>query len=284
MSNKPEDPSQTDTTPATPLSDEGQPAPLAPMAWPDYGAARGMPWRTEPEIDSERQRFLADCRICRPFWQRDVYPFAGIQLARADIEWLLATHEDEGLVGPVVQNWVDEVPASLIEAGTEDGLGASLAAGDLQQLAVDLLLRGVIEGSGQNEVPEDGAGDGGEDDPQVTRWGLDLRGAQLAHVNLRSLPLDSTWGGLGKDWWDRATSEQRDAAALHLEGADLHDVWMRQAELRRAHLQRANLRGAHLTMADLREASLEAADLSGARCMRVSLFRADLHEALHASS
>jgi uncharacterized protein YjbI with pentapeptide repeats len=241
-----------------------------------------MPWRTEPEVDAQRQRFLSDCRTRRPPWQADGSPFGGIRLARADIEWLLATHEDQGVVGPVVQNWVDEVPASLCEAGGEgeDELGAPLAGADLQSVAMDLLLRGMQWASGQHEAPKQGGEEGGEDDPQVIRWGLDLRGAQLEGEDLSALPLDSTWGGLDGDWWDRATTEQRDAAALHLEGADLHDVWLRQACLRRAHLQRANLRGAHLTDADLREARLEEADLSGARCMRVSLFRADLHGAL----
>jgi uncharacterized protein YjbI with pentapeptide repeats len=282
VSDTPDASNHMDPPAARPARDDEQPISGGDTAWSDYWAARGTPWRTEPEVDAQRQRFLADCRTRRPSWQLDGFPFGGIRLARADIEWLLATHEDQGVVGPVVQNWVDEVPASLCEAGGEgeDGLGAPLAGADLQSVAMDLLLRGMQWASGQHEAPKEGGEEGGEDDPQLTRWGLDLRGAQLDGEDLSALPLDSTWGGLDKDRWRRATTEQRDAAALHLEGADLHDVWLRQARLRRAHLQRANLRGAHLTDADLREARLEAADLSGARGMRVSLFRADLHGAL----
>src|SRR5262249_15483517 len=158
--------------------------------------------------------FLAGCRTRRPSWQRDGLPFAGIQLARSDIEWLLATHEDQGLVGPVVQDWVDE----------------------------DWVDEDWVDEDWVDEAPTEG----GEDDPQVSRWCLDLRGARLADEDLSALPLDSTWGGLWGDWWDGATAEQRDAAAVHLEGADLHDVWLRDAHLCRAHLERANLRGAHL--------------------------------------
>ena len=27
-------------------------------SWPDYWAAQGMPWRTDPEVDEERRRFF----------------------------------------------------------------------------------------------------------------------------------------------------------------------------------------------------------------------------------
>jgi hypothetical protein len=34
--------------------------------WKAYWMAQGMPWRTEPEIDEERQRQLNSCRVFLP--------------------------------------------------------------------------------------------------------------------------------------------------------------------------------------------------------------------------
>src|SRR5215469_11795519 len=50
----------------------------------------GQPWRTEPEIDGERQRFLSERRASGAVsWWRS-YAFAGIRLTRTDVEWLSA--------------------------------------------------------------------------------------------------------------------------------------------------------------------------------------------------
>src|SRR6266567_5159042 len=66
-------------------------------AWREYWGKLGHPWRTEPEIDAERQMYLSQRRNIIPDVQKDIYPFSGIKLGRADVEWLLATHEN----GPV---------------------------------------------------------------------------------------------------------------------------------------------------------------------------------------
>src|SRR3989442_9373931 len=63
-------------------------------------------WRTEPGIDTERQKFLADCLAITPDIQQGIYPFKDIKLTRADIEWLLITHE--GGRGPVDWNDVQQ--------------------------------------------------------------------------------------------------------------------------------------------------------------------------------
>ncbi|HEY7984997.1 MAG TPA: hypothetical protein VID73_12555, partial [Ktedonobacterales bacterium] len=72
-------------------------------AWQAYWAANGMPWRTEPEIDDARQRFLAERRHVTPDIERGIYAFrdenGGIKLTRTDVEWLLATHESGGVRG-----------------------------------------------------------------------------------------------------------------------------------------------------------------------------------------
>ncbi len=73
-------------------------------AWGAYWKAKGQPWRWEPEIDKERQKYLAQRRSIEPDWKQDIHPFKDIKLTRADVEWLLATHEDGR--GPV--DWSDE--------------------------------------------------------------------------------------------------------------------------------------------------------------------------------
>ena len=61
--------------------------------WKVYWKAQGQPWRTEPEIDVERQKYLDERRSIMPDIKQGVYPFKNIKLSRADVEWLLATHE-----------------------------------------------------------------------------------------------------------------------------------------------------------------------------------------------
>jgi uncharacterized protein YjbI with pentapeptide repeats len=70
--------------------------------WKAYWREQGMPWRTEPEIDPKRQAELAGRRQIVANAEIGEYPFKGMSLIRADVEWLLATHESEGLIGPVL--------------------------------------------------------------------------------------------------------------------------------------------------------------------------------------
>ena len=81
-----------------------RPATDDPKAWQAYWEAQGWPWRTEPEIDVERQKYLAERRVIVPDIEQGIYPFKDIKLSRADVEWLLATHENGR--GPV--DWSDE--------------------------------------------------------------------------------------------------------------------------------------------------------------------------------
>src|SRR5262249_54340451 len=66
-----------------------------------------MPWRTEPELPPERQRLLHDRRApaaaMPTTFTGSAYPFEGVALDRADVEWLLATHENGR--GPI--DWAD---------------------------------------------------------------------------------------------------------------------------------------------------------------------------------
>ncbi|TMD28316.1 MAG: pentapeptide repeat-containing protein, partial [Chloroflexi bacterium] len=58
------------------------------------GQAHLAPWRTEPEIGQERQEQLSRYLATTPDITRGIYPFKGVKLSRADVEWLLAAHEN----------------------------------------------------------------------------------------------------------------------------------------------------------------------------------------------
>jgi hypothetical protein len=45
-----------------------------------------MAWRTEPEIDEERRRYLVERRAIRPDIEKGIYPFKDEKLDRADVE------------------------------------------------------------------------------------------------------------------------------------------------------------------------------------------------------
>ena len=68
--------------------------------WKTYWEQQGQPWRTEPEINPERQHYLTERRNITPNIEQGIYPFQDVQLTHADIEWLLATYE-EGC-GPIL--------------------------------------------------------------------------------------------------------------------------------------------------------------------------------------
>jgi uncharacterized protein YjbI with pentapeptide repeats len=169
-----------------------------PDAWRTYWQALSQPWRAKPEVDLKRQAELARRRDVVPDIQRGIYPFEWMKLSRADVEWLLATHENGR--GPVI--WGDE--------GQQD------------------------------------------------RKGLDLRGADLQGEDLSGLPLVRMQGGLsqGTDWND-ATAEQRETAAVHLEGTSLRGANLKGAILNNAHLEGADLRTVHLEGATLNYTHLE---------------------------
>src|SRR5205823_13303687 len=93
--------SEPDGTKATTIE---RPATNDPEAWKAYWEKQGQPWRTEPEIDQERQKYLAERRSIMPDIEQGIYPFKDVKLSRADVEWLLATHENGR--GPV--DWSDE--------------------------------------------------------------------------------------------------------------------------------------------------------------------------------
>lgn len=107
-------------------------------AWKVFWEAQGQSWRREPEIDLERQKYLSNQRAIKPDIKQGIYPFKDIQLSRADVEWLLATHENGR--GPV--DWSDQTQHARYGA---DLRGANLNDTDLSELPL-ARLRGGLTG------------------------------------------------------------------------------------------------------------------------------------------
>ena len=103
-------------------------------AWLAYWQEQNQLWRTEPEIRLERRTELGKRRALVPDVEKGIYPFKGMELERADVEWLLATHDG----GPV--KWSDET-----ERGREglDVRGADLQHANLHQLPLTRLRGGL---------------------------------------------------------------------------------------------------------------------------------------------
>jgi uncharacterized protein YjbI with pentapeptide repeats len=218
-----------------------KPAPL-PAAddrkgWHAHWQAQGQPWRTEPEIEQKRQAELDRCRTIVPDIENGIYPFKKLKLDRADIEWLLATHEN-GL-GPI--DWSD------LNQRTRQGLdlrGTNLHQVDLHGLPLAGLCCGLTEDEWlrANEAQRTQA------ITHMDRVRLDkalLQGANLVEADLQNASLV------------RTSLEKAEIYKAQLEKANLHSARLVKAGLIEAHLQEANLRQADLRGADLREARLE---------------------------
>lgn len=189
-------------------------------------------WRTEPEIDGERQAFLTERRSITPDIELGIYPFKDIKLSRADVEWLLATHENGR--GPV--DWND---ASQQEREGMDLRGADLRSVDLSGLPLARMNAGGFY------------------------WNyatIELHKAALAHFEGASLFSAHLEGALLK----YAHLENADLSETHLENANLRSAHLERAWLSNAHLERANLRFAHLEGAYLGNVHLEGANLGSA--------------------
>jgi len=106
-------------------------------AWIAYWKSQGQEWRIEPEIDKKRQDELDEYRKVPPDIEKGLYPFNDIILDRADVEWLLATHENGR--GPV--DWSDE---SQRERKGLDLRGADLRYANLSKLPLAGMIGGLL--------------------------------------------------------------------------------------------------------------------------------------------
>jgi len=210
-------------------------------AWRIYWQQLGQPWRTEPEINEERQKDLAErCEIA-PDIEKGIYPFKNIKLSRADVEWLLATHEHGR--GPV--DWAKEQDR---ERSGLDMRGADFRQTDLRGLPLANLIGGLDYYEHQDATEEH------IKEAAVHMEGGVLYGAQLQGANLAGAQLE------GANFYE-AQLEGANLREAHLEGTNLVMTQLRRAILAQAQLEKANFRGAQLERADLREAHLEGANL-----------------------
>ncbi len=182
--------------------------------WRAYWRAQNQPWRTEPEIDQKRQAELGQRRAIVPNIEKGIYPFKGMKLGRADVEWLLATHENGR--GPV--NWSDE---SQWERVGLDLRGTDLREVDLSGLLLARLRGGLNRSEWLRATFEQG---------KIAQTQFEKANLSLAHLEGACL------------YW------------AHLEGADLSRAHLEKADLYGAHLEGAYFHGAHLEGTSLRNA------------------------------
>ncbi len=203
--------------------------------WRAYWKAHNQPWRTEPEIDTKRQKELAQRRDIVPNIEKGIYPFKGMKLSRADVEWLLATHENGR--GPV--DWSDE--------SQRKRRGLDLRSTDLRQVNLHNLPLARILGG----LPWD-------------EWDVATpEQREMATVHMEDA--DLRWAHLERAYLSGTHLERANLRGAHMTRAFLIWVHLEDADLRWAHLERADLDVAHLERADLRGARLGGAELEGAR-------------------
>lgn len=214
--------------------------------WNNYWKAHGQPWRLEPEIDDERKKYLAERLSIIPDIEQGMYPFKDIKLNRAEVEWLLATHENGR--GPV--DWTDESQRNRTGL---DLRGADLSKVDLHDLP---LVRSRCGLAWSLETPE-----------QLDMAGTHLEGANLCGAHLEGANFRGSY--FGKSDLSRAHMEEVELSRAHMEEAILRDVNMEKAILVRTHLEGALLSRAHL----------EGTNLHGTHFERALLYKAHLEGA-----
>ncbi|MEO8954886.1 MAG: pentapeptide repeat-containing protein [Ktedonobacteraceae bacterium] len=211
---------------------------VSPYIWP------GTPWRTEPLIASERQAYLASRRAITANSAAGIYPFNDIKLSRADVEWLLATQEEQRVA-------IDEVGNPQHASFGLDLRGANLEQVNLSNLPLARLV------GGRNWLVYPSATTEQRALASIHLAGADLGGAHLEDAFLGDAHMEECF--LGGAFLDKAYLE-----GAHLEGADLEGAHLEGANLLGAHLEGANLESAHLEGANLARAHLEGANLAGA--------------------
>lgn len=196
-----------------------------------YWGERGQPWRTEPEIGEERRRELGSRREIIPDVERGEYPFRGMRLDRADIEWLLATHENgRGPVDPT-------------DEAQKDRLGLDLRGADLSYVRLSDLPLARTAGRASTTGYQD----------------LTFEQRRTAAINLRCAMLVGTH--LEDSLLDYVDLSDADLTGCHLEGASLWAANLREANCDGAHFEGADLWNAHLDGAFLNRAYFQEARL-----------------------
>jgi uncharacterized protein YjbI with pentapeptide repeats len=230
-------------------------------AWEAFWREQGQPWRTEPEIDTERQKYLTERRAIMPDIELGIYPFKDIEpkLTRADVEWLLATHENGR--GPI--DWSDESQRGRIGV---DLRGAELDNIDLNHLPLARMRGGLTV----------------KEWPMVTIEQRKLITIHLQKANLVGAHLqeaDIAGAQLQEADLREAHMQKANLVGAHLQKADLGEAQLPEANLMGAHLQKANLVYAQMQKAYLWHVQMQEADLRNAQMQEAYLYQAQLQKA-----
>ncbi|MFL5653541.1 MAG: pentapeptide repeat-containing protein [Ktedonobacteraceae bacterium] len=232
--------------------------------WKAYWKEQGQPWRTEPAIDEERQQQLLSNYQGSVDTERGKYPFKGVRLSRADVEYLLAMEEQKSA----------ELSPRGGTAGKQhrsfglDLRGVDLSHVNLSNLPLMRLHAGLSLKEGRHATVEQSRA-AAANLAKADLSNAQLQGAQLSRVSLDEAVLVETHlegADLGK-----ASLKQAILAGTHLERADLTKAQLEGSTLLEAHLEGAMLQGAYLDGANLFEAHLEGARLVGAHLEGTSL-------------
>jgi uncharacterized protein YjbI with pentapeptide repeats len=229
--------------------------------WRRHWRAAAQPWRTEPAIDDERARELDDRHREGGDGRRCAYDLTGLELTRADVEWLVADHpgrpcgEALQLVGAILTRLdLSELPLS----------GADLRGADLEGAN---LQRAVLRGADLT-----GARLAGAECQQARMEDANLEGANLEGAGLM-------WAHLERAQLAHAHLQRASLPDAHLEGADLLEAHLEDAYLGGVYLSGANLLGAHLERSRLLWGRLDSTGLAGTELRGAALWRADLRGA-----
>jgi uncharacterized protein YjbI with pentapeptide repeats len=215
-------------------------------AWYTYWKAQSQSWRTEPEIDTKRQKELDGCRAITPDIERGIYPFNGMKLSRADVEWLLATHENGR--GPI--DWSDEKQ--------REREGLDLRGADVSHANLGKLPLARLRGSTKLQAGQliDYTRESAMHAEDTSFAEAHLEGAYLSLAHLKEALF----------------------AEAHLEGANLSGAFLEGTNFIHAHLEDASLSGAHLEGAHFMLAQMRSAHLSGAHLERADFGQAWLEK------
>ncbi len=254
-----------------------QPTSRTPEEWSTYWKAQGQPWRTEPEIDKKRQEYLAKRRLITPNIEQGIYPFKDIRLSRADVEWLLATHEK-------VKGSVNRGVESQREHEGLDLRDADLHQVDLSHLPLTRPRQGfgIVDWRAPTEAQLEGHFLVGPPLKEAYIVAAQLEGANLGQAQLKGTYLNGAQ--LKRANLSEAQLKRANLSGAQLEEAELSWAQLEEADLGRAQLKKAKLFGAQLKRANLSGAQLEEAELYDAQLEGAILSRAQLKGAILAGA
>jgi hypothetical protein len=160
----------------TTMATQQRPAPNGYSTWNDYWTrVHNQPWRTQSEIDEARWAYLDERRRkITPDIAQGRYPFKGITLTRADVEWLLATHDSGGVRGPV--DWDDSTQHRRTGL---DLRGADLRDVDLNRMPLARVRAGLGGGDSWAHA----------EDPQREMAAAQIQGTILTGAHLEGAEL-----------------------------------------------------------------------------------------------